>query len=54
MKARWDLDDHRNMKWRPLGFEADDIELIYLGLGRVARTTFAINAPGRCAIDAGQ
>jgi hypothetical protein len=42
MKARWGMDDYNEMRWRPLRFTPEDIELIRLGLvARAGRRTTA-------------
>ena len=35
MKARWTVDDYVEMRWRPLDFTPEDIQLIFLGLRTV-------------------
>jgi hypothetical protein len=32
MKARWTTDDYYDMRWKPLEFTSEDIELIHLGM----------------------
>jgi hypothetical protein len=32
MKARWTTDDYYEMRWKPLDFTSEDVELIHLGM----------------------
>ena len=44
MKAYWDREDCGQMTWKPLRFEPEDVDLIYVGLARRAsRDVMALN-----------
>jgi hypothetical protein len=55
MKAKWNWHDFADMSWKPLGFEADDVELVYIGLAhRAARRALPLNSPNSLNAVAGQ
>ncbi len=52
MKARWTADDYCEMRWKPLTFTPEDIQLIHLGMQMLRSRT--ANQAGLIHLDNGR